>query len=150
MFDDSIEDEGMSAHEDLSRTPDAQGSSNRGFGLVFAAAFVVVGMLPVLGDRPARRWALAIGGAFLMAALLAPAVLSPLNRVWTRFGLLLGRITNPVILGILFYGVFTPFGLLLRLMRKDLLGLDRGRDRHSYWIHREPPGPAPDSMRNQF
>jgi hypothetical protein len=95
-------------------------------------------------------WALGTAAAFLIPALLFPSVLHPLNRLWTRFGLLLHKFTNPIILGILFYLVFTPFGLVFRMVGKDLLRRRRDPNARSYWIERQPPGPAPETMANQF
>ena len=87
---------------------------------------------------------------FLVPALVRPQVLGPLNRLWLRLGLLLQRLVTPVVMALLFYGTVTPIALVLRLLGKDLLRLriDRGAD--SYWLERRPPGPAPDTMRNQF
>jgi hypothetical protein len=91
-----------------------------------------------------------VGAAFLAAALLRPAVLAPLNRVWTRFGLLLHRIVSPVVLGIMFFVVITPMGLIMRALGKDPLRLRLEREARSYWIERRPPGPPPDTLNNQF
>jgi hypothetical protein len=85
-----------------------------------------------------------------MVAWLSPAALAPLNRVWTRFGLLLHRIVSPVVLGVMFFVVVTPMGLIMRALGKDPLRLRFDRDARSYWIDRRPPGPAPDTLNNQF
>lgn len=138
------------AHEDLSREQQIEGSSDRSFGLVFAAVFVIIGAWPLLSAAPLRWWALAVACAFALAAMAYPAILGPLNRWWLKFGLLLGRIMGPVALGILFYGVFSPMGLLMRLAGKDPLRIRRDAAAASYWIGRKPPGPPPDSMTNQF
>ena len=97
------------------------GSSDRTFGLVFTAFFAIVAVLPMLRDEPPRLWALAAAGVFLLLAL-----------------------------AILFYGVVTPTGLLMRLFGKDPLRLRFDREAKSYWIAREPPGPAPESLKDQF
>lgn len=139
------------AHEDLhSREMEATGSTNRNFGLVFAGVFLIVCLWPLRHGLPARWWAAGVSAAFFLLALALPAVLAPLNRVWTAFGLLLAKITQPVFLAILFYGVFTPFGFLLRLFGTKLLPLRWDPAASSYWIPRDPPGPAPESMKNQF
>jgi hypothetical protein len=83
-------------------------------------------------------------------ALLWPAVLAPLNRIWTRFGLLLHRIVSPVVLGVMFFGVVTPMGLVMRALGKDPLRLRFDPAARTYWIERRPPGPAPDTLNNQF
>ena len=138
------------AHEDLSREERVEGSTDRAFGLVFAAVFAVIGAWPLLSSAPVRWWALAAAGLFALAALVFPSLLSPLNRAWTRLGLLLGKVFGPVALGVLFYLVFSPTGILMRLAGKDPLRLRRNAAAGSYWIGRQPPGPPPDSMTNQF
>lgn len=137
-------------HERLAREENVQGSSNRSFGLVFAAVFAIIGLWPLLGDGGVRIWSLAISLAFLAVALLRPVLLAPLNRLWTRFGLLLHHVVNPIIMGLLFYLVVTPTGLVMRALGKDLLRLRFDRQAKSYWIERQPPGPAPESMKDQF
>jgi hypothetical protein len=137
-------------HESFHREETVQGSSDRTLGLVFAVFFLLVTLLPLVRGRPARMWALIPAGAFLLAALLLPGILHPLNIAWTRLGLLLHRITNPIILGVLFYVVFMPFGLVVRLLGKDLLRLRWDPQAESYWIPRDPPGPPPESMAKQF
>ena len=126
------------------------GSSDRTFGLVFAVFFTIVAVLPMVHGEPLRLWALAAAGAFLALALVAPRLLAPLNRLWLRFGDLLHRIVSPIALAILFYGVVTPTGLLMRLFGKDALRLRFDREAKSYWIAREPPGPPPESLKDQF
>lgn len=124
--------------------------SERSFGIVFAVVFVLVGGWPMLAGELPRWWALAIAGAFLFASLALPRILRPLNSVWLRFGLLLHRITSPIILAMLFYLTVLPTGLVMRALGKDLLRLRFDRNAHSYWIERSPPGPEPESLRNQF
>jgi hypothetical protein len=140
----------MTAHEDFNRDEVVNPSSNRTFGMVLAVFFALIGLLPLLRGHPLRLWALPLSGIFLLAALVAPAMLAPLNRVWTALGALLHKITNPIILGVFFYLVFTPFGSLLRLLGKDFLRLKWVPDGESYWILRRPPGPPPEGMSNQF
>ena len=137
-------------HEDWDRQETVKASSNRTFGLVFTAFWALVAFLPLVRGHRVRWWAGALSGLFLIVALVAPKVLGPLNRVWTGLGILLHRVTNPILLGILFYFVFAPFGWLLRLTGKDFLRLKRPEDAQSYWIARQPPGPEPQSMSNQF
>jgi len=140
----------MAAYEDFHRDEIVNPSSNRTFGVVLAAFFALIGILPLLRGHPVRLWALPLSGIFLLAGLAAPAVLAPLNRIWTALGSLLHTITNPIILGVFFYLVFTPFGSLLRLFGKDFLRLKLDPDADSYWILRQPPGPPPESISNQF
>lgn len=127
-----------------------EGSSNRSFGFVFTVFFLIVGLLPLLHGEAYRLWALVLSGLFLLLALAVPAVLSPLNRIWMKFGLVLHSIVSPLALGILFFLVVTPTGLLMRLFRKDPLRLNLDKSATSYWIDRQPPGPAPESLKQPF
>jgi CBS domain containing-hemolysin-like protein len=137
-------------HEDWSRQETVKASSDRTFGLVFTAFFALVAFLPLVRDHRPRWWAAVLSGLFLVLALAVPGILRPLNRAWTALGGLLHTVTNPILLGILFYLVFTPFGWLLRRTGKDFLRLKRPEDAQTYWIVRQPPGPEPQSMSNQF
>ena len=137
-------------HEDLSRGHVAEQSSPRGVGFVFAAVFALIGLWPLVGGEAARVWALVLAAAFLVLALIRPSLLSPLNRLWLSLGAVLHRIVNPLVMGLMFFAVITPTALILRLMGKDLLHRRFSPDEGSYWIPREPPGPEPQSMRNQF
>jgi len=136
--------------ESFERDEPAHGSSDRGFGLVFTGVFLVIGLAPLLHDRPMRIWSLAVAAAFLAVALVRASLLAPLNRLWTRFGLLLHKVVNPIVMGAIFYVAITPFGLVMRLFGKDPLRRGFDRTAASYWIDRTPPGPSPQSMSNQF
>ena len=137
-------------HESFDRKEPVSSSSNRAFGFVFAAVFLIIGLWPwVFGDR-VRAWSVLLSAAFFMAAWVWPEALAPLNRLWTRFGLLLHRIVSPVVLGVMFFVVVTPTGLLMRALGKDPLRLRLDREARSYWIERQPPGPPPDTLNNQF
>lgn len=105
---------------------------------------------PLVHGHPARWWSAGLAVLLLLVAWLKPALLTHLNRVWGRFGLLLGSIVSPIALSVLFFLVITPTGLLMRLTGKDPLRLKAERSVQSYWIRREPPGPKPDSLTNQF
>ena len=139
-------------HEDFTRQEEIRASSDRSFGLVMAACFGIVALLPLLHAPVSaiRWWALAIAAAFLALALLWTAPLRPLNRWWLKLGLLLSKVVSPIVLMLLFYATVTPIGLLMRATGKDPLRLRRDSAARSYWIPREPPGPAPDSMKQQF
>ncbi len=128
----------------------AQARSNRVFGLFFTALFGAIGLLPILSGAGVRAWALVLAGAFMGPALFRPSLLGSLNRLWTAFGLLLGRFVNPVVMFAVFCTTMIPIGLLLRLLGKDLLRLRADRQSDSYWIERSPPGPEPKSMEEQF
>jgi len=97
-----------------------------------------------------RIWAFGVSVVFAAAAILMPRILKPLNRIWAKFGLLLHKITNPLILGIIFFAAVTPMAVVLRMFGKDLLRLKYEPDAASYWIPREPPGPSPETMKHQF
>jgi hypothetical protein len=98
------------------------------------------------------RWPWWLGAAVLLGsvALLRPSLLAPFNRLWTKFGLLLFAVVSPVVLAIVYYGCVTPIGWVVRLTGKDLLRLRYEPNAQSYWITREPPGPPPASLKNQF
>src|SRR5580658_2800910 len=134
-----------STHESFDRELVAEGSSDRSFGLVFTAFFALVGLWPLVHKRPLRPWALFVSAGFLLVALAFPQVLHPLNLLWTRFGKLLSKVTNPIITGIMFFVIFTPAGLLLRLFGKDLLRLKYDPSAPSYWIRRDPARLIPES-----
>jgi hypothetical protein len=138
------------SHEDLSRQHHGAGSSNRAFGFVFTGVFVLVALWPLrLGAAP-RWWALGAAAVILALALLKPIWLALPNRGWTALGGLMSRIVAPLSLGIVYYLVLTPVGVLMRLRGQDPLRLKPDRKRTSHWVQRQPPGPAPDSMDRQF
>ena len=97
-----------------------------------------------------RWWALGVAAVFAALAFMWTALLAPLNRLWLKLGLVLYKVVNPIVLGLLFYVTVTPISLLMRVLGKDPLRLRRDPDAASYWIERTPPGPAPESMKNQF
>lgn len=137
-------------HEYPAHGPPVQRSSDRSFGLLFAAVFGAVGVWPLFDSAPPRYWALGLAVAFAVVACVRPAWLRFANDLWIKLGLVMGRVVNPIVLGLLFYLVITPFGLGARLFGKDLLRLRLDRNAKSYWIERMPPGPAPETMRQQF
>jgi predicted membrane metal-binding protein len=142
----------VTQHEQHQRVAhhDVRIGSERSFGIVFGVVFTVIGAWPLLrGDEP-RFWSLALAIAFLAAALLRPQVLGPLNWLWFKFGILLSKVTTPIVMGLLFVVAVVPTALVMRLRRKDLLNLRFQPEARSYWIVRDPPGPTPDTMKNQF
>ena len=138
------------AHESYVRDDAVPASSNRSFALLFAGIFTLIGFLPLMFGGAARLWAIAVALLLLLAALAFPGMLAPLNRLWMRFGLLLHRMVSPIVLGIMFFGVITPIGLLMRTLGKDPLRLKLDKAAGSYWIARTPPGPAPETFKDQF
>jgi hypothetical protein len=137
-------------HEDLARNEKIHGSSDRSFGFTFAGFFILVAGWPLVRGASPRGWAAVVGLLFLAVALVRPGLLAPLNRLWFRIGLLLHRIVNPLVMGAMFYGVITPIGLVMRWRGRDALRLRVDPSAPTYWIERRPPGPAPDTMGNQF
>ena len=135
---------------DLETPGEPAGGSDRAFGAVFTAVFAAVGLFPLLDGVPPRVWALALAGAILAVTLVRARWLAPFNRVWLGFGNVLHRVVSPLVMGLLFYAVVTPTGLAMRALGKDPLRLRRDPAAETYWIHRVPPGPARDSMINQF
>lgn len=138
------------AHEDLAREQYVQRSTDRAFGLVFSGALFLVACWPLVYRQPPRWWALALSAAIFIVALARPTLLALPNKLWTRLGVLLNRIVSPIALGLLFFGVLTPLGAVIRWSGKDSLRLKSDSAADSYWIGRTPPGPPPDSMENQF
>jgi len=124
--------------------------SERGFGLVFAAAFAVIAVWPLLDGGAVRFWAAGVAVAFAGVALLRPGALRPLNLLWFKFGLLLGKIATPVVMALVFVIAVVPVAVIMRLAGKDLLHLKRDGKAASYWIARDEPGPLSGSMKNQF
>jgi predicted membrane metal-binding protein len=126
-------------------------SSERSFGVTFAVVFAVVGFWPlVFRFEMPRWWALVISLAFLTTALVAPRLLMPLNVLWFKFGMLLHQIVNPILMALIYYGAVVPMGLILKMAGKDLLRLKWDPAAKSYWIARDPPGPAAGTMTKQF
>jgi hypothetical protein len=139
----------QSTHESFTREEAAQPGSNRTFGLVMAGALALVSLLNGWHLGRLWPWTLAIAALFVLAAWLRPSVLHPLNRLWMKLGLLLHRVVNPIVMGLLFYGTILPTGLVMRMRGRDLLRLKRDSTAESYWIARVP-GPAPETMKDQF
>jgi hypothetical protein len=136
-------------HEDFARKIQARGPSDRSFGWLFTAVFLFFGLWPLYHGNACRPWCLALSGAFLLITLVRPSLLNGPNRIWTRCGVLLGRLVNPIITGLLFYLVFTPLAVILRWRGKDLLALSLDPAATSYWIPRHPSGNE-SSMTDQF
>ena len=137
-------------HENFAREDHAAPGSERSFALLMAAVLALLG--GINGWHNGRLWPwLGSGTAlFVIFGWYFPAALKPLNRLWFEFGLLLHRVVNPIVMGVVFYGAVVPTGLLMRALRKDPLRLAIEPDRSSYWIERRPPGPEPQTMKDQF
>ena len=121
-------------------------SSNKSFGIVFFIVFFLVATYPILNNEDVRVWSLLISIIFLVLGLLNSTILNPLNRIWFKFGLFLGKIISPIIMGFIFFFVVTPIGILMRLLRKDLLHL-KFNNKETYWIEKNS---IKSKMKNQF
>ena len=121
-------------------------TTNRSFGIVFFIVFLIVSLWPLLNNEQIRYWVLFISILFLILGIINSKVLTPLNKIWFKFGLFLGKIISPFVMGIIFFLVVTPIGLLMRIIKKDLLNLRFNKNK-SYWI--EKGGPK-SKMKNQF
>jgi hypothetical protein len=140
----------QATHEVFVRDEKIVAGSDRSFGFVMAGALALVTALNGWHAGRLWPWTGGVAGLFLVAGLLRPSVLNPLNRAWLKFGLLLHRVVNPVVMALLFYGTVLPTGLVMRMLGKDLLRLKRQPGADSYWIVRQPPGPSPETMKDQF
>ena len=121
--------------------------SNKSFGIVFSIVFLIIAIYPLINNDELRIWSLIIAIIFLVLGLINSKILTPLNKLWFKFGILLGRIVSPVIMGLIFFLVVTPIALLMRIIGKDLLNLKFNKKDKSYWI--EKVGPK-SKMKNQF
>ena len=125
---------------------DVKISSNRSFGIVFFVVFLLITLYPLTYAGEIRIWSLIISIIFLILGLLNSKILSPLNKIWFKFGMLLGKIVSPLIMGIIFFLVVTPIGFIMRLLGKDVLNLKYNKNK-SYWIEKNGPK---SKMKNQF
>ena len=120
--------------------------SNRSFGIVFFIVFFLIATYPLINGNEIRLWSLVISIIFLLLGLVNSKIINPLNKLWFKFGIFLGKIISPLIMGIIFFLVVTPIGLLMRLLNKDLLNL-KFNNNSSYWIEKTEPK---SKMKNQF
>ena len=121
-------------------------SSNKSFGIVFFIFFLIVSIYPLLDDGALRVWSLVISAIFLILGLLNSKFLTPLNKLWFKFGILLGTIVSPIVMGIIFFIVVTPISLIMKILGKDILNLKKNKNR-SYWIDKSE---IKSTMKNQF
>ncbi len=140
-------------HESFERDEDVKGSSNRGFGLTVGGILLAIAAYRCYAHG-VSDWLflclLGVGGPLVLLALVKPSALAPFNAAWTRLGLLLFRVVNPIVMFLLFVLAILPIGLIMRLAGKDFLRLKRDEAAASYWILRQPPGPSAESMTEQF
>ena len=112
-------------------------SSNRSFGLVFFVVFLIIGLWPLLHEDQFKIWSLFFSLFFLVLGLMNSKLLTPLNLLWTKFGILLGNVFAPIVMSFIFFLVVTPIGLLMRIMGRDLLRTKYNKSGKTYWIKRE-------------
>ena len=120
--------------------------SNRSFGIVFFIVFLLIAIYPLLSGENVRLWSLTIATIFFILGIINSGLLSPLNKIWFKFGLLLGRLISPLIMSLIFFLVVTPIALLMKLLKKDLLNLKFNKGK-TYWIVKSGPK---SKMKNQF
>ncbi len=121
-------------------------SSNRSFGFVFFVVFFVISLWPILSENEIRIWSLILSVIFLILGILNSKILTPLNKVWFRFGIFLGNFIAPIVMGIVFFLVVTPTGILAKLFKKDLINLKKNNDK-TYWVEKKE---TISNMKNQF
>ena len=121
-------------------------SSNKSFGIVFAIVFFLIGLWPIIESNDIRIWSLILSVIFLILGLMNSSILTPLNKIWFRFGIFLGNFIAPVVMGIIFFFVVTPIGLIMRLLGRDLIKLKKNNE-NSYWIEKKD---TESSMKKQF
>ena len=120
--------------------------SNKSFGIVFFILFLIISFWPLLGNGEIRIWALILSIVFLILGVLKPYLLTPLNRIWTRFGFFLGNFISPIVMGFIFFLIVTPTGFLMRIFSKDFMDLKKNNDK-SYWIRSND---KKSKMKDQF
>ncbi len=121
--------------------------SNRNFGLVFFVFFLIIGLWPLLGTNEIRYWSIFFSIIFFFLGITNSKLLNPLNKIWFNFGILLGKMISPLIMGIIFFLVVTPIGVIMRVFGKDILSLKYNKKNKSYWIEKNGPK---SKMKNQF
>ena len=125
---------------------DVKIGSNRSFGIVFFIVFLIIALYPLLNTGEIRIWSIIVSLVFLLLGLINSKILSPLNKLWFKFGIFLGKIISPLVMGIIFFLVVTPIGILMKILKKDLLNLNYNNNK-TYWIEKSEPK---SKMKNQF
>ena len=120
--------------------------SNRNFGIVFSIVFFIIAIWPILNQNEIRIWSMIISLIFLILGLINSKFLSPLNKAWFKFGLILGSVIAPVVMGIVYFLVVTPTGLIMKALGKDILGLKRNKN-STYWLEKDNSN---NNLKNQF
>ena len=122
-------------------------SSNKSFGLVFFVIFIIIALWPLLNDGNIRIWSIIVSIIFLILGLLNSKILTPFNKLWMRLGALLGIIVSPIVMGIVYFGIITPIGLIMKLFGKDVLNLKLDKNKKTYWTLKKK---IPSKMKDQF
>tara|TARA_B100002051_G_C16684947_1_gene612049 strand:+ start:219 stop:611 length:393 start_codon:yes stop_codon:yes gene_type:complete len=122
-------------------------SSNKSFGLVFFVIFIIVALWPLLNDGNIRIWSIIVSIIFLILGLLNSKILTPFNKLWMRLGALLGIIVSPIVMGVVYFGIITPIGLIMKLFGKDVLNLKLDKNKKTYWTLKKK---IPSKMKDQF
>lgn len=121
-------------------------SSNKSFGIVFCILFLIISLFPILNGEGIRIWSLIISVVFLILGLLNSKFLTPLNRLWSNFGVFLGNFISPIIMAIIFFAIVTPTSIIMKILGKNLLNLKKEK-KNSYWIERSK---IKSKMKDQF
>ena len=119
--------------------------NNITFGILFFIFFLIIGLYPLISSGTIRIWSITVSLVFLIITIIKPNLFTSLNKLWIKFGILLGKIISPIVMGLIFFFVVTPIGILMKIIKKDVMGLKRGAS--SYWITRED---KVQSMKKQF
>ena len=122
-------------------------SSNKSFGLVFFVIFIIIALWPLLNDGNIRMWSIIVSIIFLILGLLNSKILTPFNKLWMRLGALLGIIVSPIVMGVVYFGIITPIGLIMKLFGKDVLNLKLDKNKKTYWTLKKK---IPSKMKDQF
>ena len=120
--------------------------SNKSFGIVFSIFFLIIALYPLVNGDGIRVWSIIVSLIFLFLGLIKSKILTPLNKIWFKFGIFLGKIVSPLVMGVIFFLVVTPIGILMKILKKDLLNLKFNNNK-SYWIEKNEPK---SKMKNQF
>ena len=139
-----------SLHEKFDEPEEIDIGSERGFAVVFSCIFLLIGSWPLFSEGIIRNWAFGVAAILISIGFLYPGLLRPFNLIWFKFGLLLHRIASPLIMAFLFATTIIPIGLIMKVLKKDLLNLNFDPEVDSYWIFREPSVRPPEEFKNQF
>ena len=121
--------------------------SNKSFGIFFFVIFIIIALWPLLKNENIRIWSIIISIIFLSLGLLNSKILTPFNKLWMRLGILLGSIVSPIVMGVIYFGVITPIGLIMKLFGKDVLNLKLDKNKPTYWLKKDE---IKSKMKNQF